>query len=123
MMNLVDPDQAARPMFVLSERYESLRSPWHRHRRAQFVHASEGVLSVRTATGLWVVPPQRAVWILPDVKHRVMAPKGCWLRSLYVEPGVAPLPPQCCVVNVDPLLTLLLVEASGFGNPSNQDAT
>jgi len=112
---LVDPDQAERPLFVLSERYESLRSPWHRHRRAQFVYASEGVHTVRTSAGLWVVPPQRAVWILPGEKHRGAAPRGCWLRTLYAEPGAAPVPRKCCVVNVDPLLRLLLVEASGFG--------
>ena len=112
---LVDPDQAARPVFVLSERYAALRSPWHRHQRAQFVYASEGVHTVRTDTGLWVVPPQRAVWILPGERHRGSAPRGCWLRTLYAQPGAAPLPPQCCVVNVDRLLGLLLVEASGFG--------
>lgn len=112
---LVDPDQAARPVFVLSERYASLRSPWHRHRRAQFVYASEGVHTVRTAVGLWVVPPQRAVWILPGERHRGHAPRGCWLRTLYAEPGAVPMPPRCRVVNVDPLLRLLLVEASGFG--------
>lgn len=113
--NLVDPDLAARPVFVLSQRYESLRSPWHQHRCAQFVYASEGVHTVRTDAGLWVVPPQRAVWILPGERHRGSAKRGCWLRTLYAQPGAVPVPPQCCVVNVDPLLRLLLVEASGFG--------
>lgn len=112
---LIDPDQAARPVFVLSQQYETLDSPWHQHRRAQFVYASDGVHTVRTTAGLWVVPPQRAVWILPNEQHQGAAPKGCWLRTLYAEPGIAPVPQECCVVNVDPLLRLLLVEASGFG--------
>ncbi len=114
-MALIDPDQTERGVFVLSERYEPLEGPWHTHRRAQLIHASEGVLTARTSAGLWVVPPQRAVWILPGVAHQVSSRKAFWLRTLYVEPGAAPLPEACCVVGVDRLVDELLIAASGFG--------
>lgn len=114
-MELINPDAAERPVFVLSEQYAAFDGPWHTHRRAQFVHASEGVLTLRTAAGLWVVPPQRAVWILPGEAHKVSADKGFWLHTLYAEPGSAPVPPRCCVTFVDRLLDALLTEAATFG--------
>ncbi|HEX8822904.1 MAG TPA: helix-turn-helix domain-containing protein [Archangium sp.] len=114
-MALLDPDQTERGVFVLSERYEPMEGPWHEHRRAQLIHASEGVLTVRTSEGRWVVPPQRAVWILPGIAHQVSSRKAFWLRTLYVEPGVAPLPAECCVVGVDRLVDELLIAASEFG--------
>ncbi len=114
-MPLIDPDKVQRPIFVLSERYDATVGPWHRHERAQFIHASTGVLTVTTTTGLWVVPPQRAVWILPGELHRVATTEGFHLRTLYAQPGAAPVPERCCVVNTDPLLDALLVEASAFG--------
>ena len=39
----------------------------HRHPSAQLIHASSGVMTVATAQGRWVVPPQRAVWVPPAV--------------------------------------------------------
>lgn len=112
---LIDPDRARREMFVLAERYDRGEGPWHTHRRAQLIHASEGVLTVRTARGRWVVPPQRAVWVLPGVAHQVSSRRRFWLRTLYVAPGVLPLPEECCVVAVDRLVDELLIAASGFG--------
>jgi AraC-like DNA-binding protein len=114
-MDLINPDQAERDVFVLSERYDPIEGPWHAHRRAQLIHASEGVLTVRTSAGLWVVPPQRAVWVLPGISHQVSSRKGFWLRTLYVEPGAAPLPSGCCVIGVDRLVDELLIAASKFG--------
>jgi len=36
----------------------------HSHSWAQLVYASEGVMTVQTDEGTWVVPSHRAVWIL-----------------------------------------------------------
>lgn len=112
---LLEPDEAKRPVFVLSERYDRLSGGWHRHRRAQLIHASEGVLTVHTREGVWVVPPQRAVWIPPGVLHRVVSKKRFWLRTLYLEPGVAPVPSRCRVVSVSSLAAELLVAVSELG--------
>ena len=62
-----------------------------------------------------MVPPLRAVWILPGVTHQVSSRKAFWLRTLYAEPGAAPLPDACCVVGVDRLVNELLIAASEFG--------
>ena len=36
--------------------------PPHRHAYAQLLYALEGVLTVETQDGRWVVPPTRGVW-------------------------------------------------------------
>jgi quercetin dioxygenase-like cupin family protein len=35
----------------------------HSHVEDQLLFASEGVMSIETSDGIWVVPPLRAVWI------------------------------------------------------------
>lgn len=115
-MLMIDPDDAQRSVFVLSERYGAFDGPWHSHRRAQLIYASSGVLTVQSKSGLWVVPPQRGVWIPPGAVHKVSADSDFWLNTLYAEPDTPGLPAQWGVVNVDALTRELLVEASRFGS-------
>ncbi|AVR69335.1 MULTISPECIES: AraC family transcriptional regulator [Pseudomonas aeruginosa group] len=83
----------------------------HRHRRAQLLYGASGVMQVRTVDGSWVVPPQRAVWIPPQVEHEVRM-LGVSTRSVYIEPGVlAAMPARCQVLAVSPLLRQLLMAA------------
>ncbi|HPI63353.1 MAG TPA: AraC family ligand binding domain-containing protein, partial [Alphaproteobacteria bacterium] len=79
MTSLINPDEAPRALVVVAEKYSAYQGEWHSHRRAQLVHASQGVIHVQTTEGRWVVPPQRAVWILPDVLHQVSSRQGFWL--------------------------------------------
>ncbi|MCH4305643.1 AraC family ligand binding domain-containing protein, partial [Enterobacter asburiae] len=37
--------------------------PWHEHDCAQLLHTLSGVVRVDTASGCWVVPPGRGVWL------------------------------------------------------------
>jgi AraC-like DNA-binding protein len=110
-----DPDSVLCPAFVRSQRYKAGEIPAHRHKRGQLLCASEGVITVRTDDGLWVIPPQRAVWIAPGTLHASWSSKSFRLIALWVEPGVANLSKRCCVVNVDPLMKELLKAAAGFG--------
>src|ERR1700761_2460492 len=110
-----DPDSVLCPAFVRSQRYKASEIPAHRHKRGQLLCASEGVITVRTDDGLWVIPPQRAVWIAPGTLHTTWSSKSFRLIALWVEPGVANLSKHCCVVNVDSLMKELLKTAAGFG--------
>ncbi len=114
-MFTIDPDKTARDVFVLAERYAAGAGHWHAHRRAQLIHASDGVLSVHSDDGQWVVPPQRAVWVPPGVRHRVSSLKGFGLRTLYAEPHCVQVPAQCTVVAVDLLVDEMLRAAASFG--------
>ena len=88
------------------------RFPPHRHRRAQLVYATEGVMTVETAAGAWIVAPQHAVWVPAGVEHEVRAAGPLAMRTLYVDPAAAAgLPAACCVVKVPPLLRELILRA------------
>lgn len=86
----------------------------HRHRRAQLLYAVQGVMTVGTEAGSWVVPPQRAVWIPPGMLHEVCTTGAVSTRSLYILPDTvqeAGLPDACQVIGVSDLLRALLVAA------------
>ena len=84
----------------------------HSHPRGQLLHAIEGVMIVRSAAGSWVVPPNRAVWLVPDLEHEVRMCGAVKIRTLFVDPGAAPhLPRASCVLAVSPLLRELIIAA------------
>jgi AraC-like DNA-binding protein len=84
----------------------------HSHPRAQLLYAIEGVMIVHSASGYWVVPPNRAVWLVANADHDVRMCGRVKIRTLYVDPAVADgLPGESCVMTVSPLLRELLVAA------------
>ncbi len=90
--------------------------PFHRHRRAQFVYASSGAMTVTTPSAAYVVPSQRAVWMPAGVMHRIDARSDVAMRSLYIETSeVTDLPAEVCVLQVAPLLRELVVAAVAAG--------
>lgn len=86
--------------------------PLHFHDRDQLVYASRGVMTVRTRSGTWVVPPHRAVWIPAEIPHTITMSGLVAMRTLYLKPRLAKrLPRDCCVINVSSLLKELILEA------------
>lgn len=84
----------------------------HRHRRAQLVYAQSGVITVTADAGIWVIPPQRAVWMPAGMAHSIRAGGPVAMRSVYVDAAAASgLPSECRVVNVSPLLRELILRA------------
>lgn len=106
-------DQLPGRMVATGNEYpERHRVPRHRHRRAQFLYAANGVMLVATDAGRWIVPPERAVWIPSGLHHEVTALGSVSTRSLYVDPDVSDaLPGDCRVLAVSPLMRHLLLEA------------
>ncbi|WNJ99055.1 helix-turn-helix transcriptional regulator [Thalassospiraceae bacterium LMO-JJ14] len=97
---------------------------WHTHERAQLLYAVRGVMRVTTDNGVWVVPPQRAVWIPPGISHHVQAQgTALSLRSLYIRKDAHEgLPEVCCVVTVSPLLRELILEAMRLSDDPGPDS-
>lgn len=88
---------------------------WHKHFRAQLVYASEGVLTVATAGGTWVVPPQQAVWVPAGTLHEVTTQGLASMRFLYLHPqAAAGLSPSCYVLAVSELLRALILRTLDF---------
>lgn len=120
-----DPDAVERDVFVLTQRHDALDEAWHVCRRVRLIHASDGVLTVHTDSGRWVVPPQHAMWVLPGLLHRVHSARPVILNTLYAEPDIVALPEQCCVVAIDRLVEELLIAVAGLAEhypPEGRDA-
>ena len=84
----------------------------HQHIRSQLLYASSGVMTVETDSGLWVVPPLRAVWIPAYTHHQIRTSGQVSMRTLYIQPDIdTGLPEGCCVVSVPPLLRELILHA------------
>ena len=89
--------------------------PEHYHPEDQLVYACRGVMTVRTAEGVWVVPAQRAVWIPARIPHSIVMSGAVSMRTLYFRARlVRRLPRSCCVVNVSPVLQQLILHACTY---------
>ena len=85
----------------------------HHHERAQLIHATAGTMRVSTDDGVWVVPPQRAVWMPAGIAHGIVMLSDTTLRTLYVRDDAAAFMPAACkVMSVSPLLRELIVRAT-----------
>lgn len=85
------------------------------HPEDQLVYASQGVMTVRTPAGTWVVPAQRAVWIPAKTPHSILMSGAVSMRTIYLRPRIAKsLPRTCCVVNVSPLLQNLVLHLCSY---------
>jgi AraC-like DNA-binding protein len=79
--------------------------PWH-----QLVYASQGVMTVRTPEGAWVVPIHRGVWVPAGTRHSIEMSGPVSLRTLYLVPRLSrALPGEPRVVGVSPLLRELIL--------------
>src|SRR5579863_4442725 len=79
--------------------------PWH-----QLIYASQGVMTVRTPEGAWVVPVHRAVWVPAHTRHSVQMSGAVSMRTLYILPRLnRSLPNRCRVVAISPLLRELIL--------------
>lgn len=85
----------------------------HTHERAQLIYATAGTMRVSTDTGMWVVPPQRALWMPAGVRHSIVMLSDLTMRTLYLrEDAAADMPDVCRVLPVSPLLRELIVRAT-----------
>lgn len=85
----------------------------HHHDRAQLVYAVSGVMTIDTAAGSWLVPPDRALWIPAAVPHQIRVSGELAMRTVYVrDDASAHLPENCVVLAVSPLLRELVVRAT-----------
>ena len=95
--------------------------PEHLHPEDQLVYACQGVMTVRTGAGTWVVPAQRAVWIPARIPHSIQMSGAVSMRTIYLRARmVRRLPRTCCGVNVSPLLQNLILHLCTRGKLSRR---
>jgi AraC-like DNA-binding protein len=116
------PDELDQPVVVRSHRYpEANAHGAHSHRKAQLVWSHDGVVTVSTTAGSWVVPPRWAVWVTSWLEHDVQARGECTMHGVYVEPGQPGAPTAPGAVSVTPLLRELLLSLLEVGDSYQLD--
>jgi AraC-like DNA-binding protein len=82
---------------------------WHVHDDHQLAWASSGVLTVRSGSEAWVLPPTRALWIPAGVRHETLSEGLATMRTAYVRPGSCSIAwTTCTPLVVSPLVAQLL---------------
>lgn len=111
-----------RPVIALQDEYlAGFVDPMHSHDRIQILYASAGVMSVRTPTLSFVIPPQRALWLPPGMKHEVCCRGHVSLRTLYIGDEAGDGAAPCRVFEVSPFLKALILEVAEFSDADAAD--
>ncbi|MBP5059557.1 AraC family ligand binding domain-containing protein [Pseudomonas chlororaphis] len=90
-MRLADNSRTPPGTFALSRDYPSGTAiGLHCHTHGQFIHAISGVMELRAAGRLWLIPPGRGVWMPHQTVHEMRARNAVAMRTLYVAPEDSP---------------------------------
>jgi AraC-like DNA-binding protein/quercetin dioxygenase-like cupin family protein len=105
----VDQDPAAAVIVVTFPMPAGLVFDWHSHADHQLAWAASGVLTVRTSSATWVLPPTRALWIPAGLPHETLSAGPATMRTLYIRPHLCPVSwPGFTAVAASPLLAELI---------------
>ena len=101
-----DPDLTDRPAVARQLNFADHEAevPRHAHRKGQLILALHGAVTCTADNEIWIVPPNCGVWIPGGVPHSARATENARLNYLFVEPGAATLPEECCTLSVSPMV-------------------
>ncbi|RQV70298.1 AraC family transcriptional regulator [Burkholderia cenocepacia] len=107
---LFDPDTLQQKVLALMVDVSdnSVEQAVHRHRKGQLVIAHRGWVTCHIEDGLWMVPPDCAVWIPGGVAHSNRVSIDGQIALVFIEPGVRSLPANCCTLALSPLVRELV---------------
>jgi AraC-like DNA-binding protein len=90
----------------------------HRHAWGQLAYCATGIVQVMAAPDdptlqavTYIVPPSRAVWIPPGMRHAITVLEAAELRTLYVHAGATPAGWTACRMIVVSSLLRELIQA------------
>lgn len=122
-LDLLDPatakDADLFPRAVVAVGATSTSDAWehaqHTHRKGQLMYTLRGVIHCEIEAGIWIVPPQCALWIPGGTPHSARGSGTAQVYCLLIEPDAArALAPRCCTLAVSGLLHELLSKAVSF---------
>lgn len=97
--------------------------PRHQHRKGQLILALHGAITCEVDQGVWMVPPQYAVWIPGQVPHSNRATPQARLCFLFIEPGAAAMPDRACTLKISPLVRELILSLARRPEAARQQET
>jgi AraC-like DNA-binding protein len=112
----IDPDGLDRPVvsICIETRENDDELPLHAHKNGQLVVASRGSVMCRAPGGLWIVPPQGAVWIPGGVLHSNCVSDFGKVYVVFIDPTATKLPNSCCTFTISPLVRELIHRLATF---------
>lgn len=122
-LDLHDPSRAKDadliPRAVVAVSASSASQNWehapHTHRKGQLMYTLRGAIHCEIEAGIWIVPPQCALWIPGGMPHAARGSGAAEVYCLLVDPHAAnALPPQACTLAVSGLLHELISKAVSF---------
>ncbi|MDH6663874.1 UNVERIFIED_ORG: AraC-like DNA-binding protein/quercetin dioxygenase-like cupin family protein [Rhizobium sophorae] len=94
----------------------------HQHPQGQLILALHGAVTCKAESGVWIVPPDCGVWIPGGVPHSNQVTSNARLTYLFVEPGAAMLPAECCTLSVSPMLREMIHRVAELSESDARDA-
>ncbi|MFM0502750.1 AraC family transcriptional regulator [Paraburkholderia caffeinilytica] len=119
----IDPDLVPRPVVTIGAAdivvanldRDQQETDFHRHRKGELLLTLRGILTCEVEGGLWVVPPQSAIWVPGGVLHKVKAAGTVECYLVFIDPSAASnLPSNCCALSTTPLLRELLIRSASL---------
>lgn len=112
--NFMDYQDISRPYSAMGNEFARGEEVSHQHKRAQLVCAEEGILEIRAANKLSLLPPQMVFWIPPGVHHGMTALSRVKTKSFFIDPMscLPEMPSEPKTLNATPLLRELLIRAA-----------
>jgi AraC-like DNA-binding protein len=126
MTSWTDPDLVPRPVVTIGASgidaasfdtadLDRKEMDFHRHDKGQLLLLLRGVFTSEVEGGLWIAPPQSAIWVPAGVLHRISAAGTIECYIAYIDSGVAAnLPSKCCTISTTPLLRELVIRSASF---------
>ena len=115
MKRSADYPLTIRPVVTLSDEYPAgYIDPFHSHDRAQLSFSISGVLCITTDDASYILPPNRAIWIPPGVRHQTSCKENVRFHVVYIDPTLDNLPEKCRVFEVSDLICALIGEIVTF---------
>ena len=97
---------------------------FHEHPKSQLMLSMRGLATCEAEGGLWLVPPQSAVFIPSGVRHRVTASGKIEGYAVFLDPQTHHrLPSHCSTIKVNALLRELIVRSAEYPTKHPQGGT
>lgn len=87
--------------------------PVHQHLKGQLLFVQKGGLICETPGTIWLIPPGCALWIPGKTPHRVRVKDGANSYYLFIKPDTSPLPHECRMFSISPLIRELFISLTG----------
>lgn len=87
----------------------------HSHPWSQLSYSCVGIMHIETDAGVFVIPPEQALWLPAGTEHQHFCRNKVSYRSLYIDSALSKvLGNKVRPLSIDPLLKSLILEISSW---------